>query len=94
MPWRECSVMDERVRLIGHLLDGEGMSELCRAFGISRKTAARSSIAAARRGSMRWRTGHAGRFAMPTQLTGQAEAMVVRLKREKPHWGAARFVNY
>ena len=38
MPWRECSVMDERVRFIGHLLDGEGMSELCRKFGISRKT--------------------------------------------------------
>ena len=38
MPWRECSVMDERVRFIGCLLDGEGMSELCREFGISRKT--------------------------------------------------------
>ena len=38
MPWRECSVMDERVRFIGRLLDGEGMSELCREFGISRKT--------------------------------------------------------
>jgi transposase len=30
--------MDERVRFIGRLLDGEGMSELCREFGISRKT--------------------------------------------------------
>jgi hypothetical protein len=30
--------MDERVHFIGRLLDGEGMSELCREFGISRKT--------------------------------------------------------
>jgi transposase len=38
MPWMECSVMDERVRFIGRVLDGEGMSEVCRDFGISRKT--------------------------------------------------------
>jgi transposase len=38
MPWKECSVMDERLRFVAQLLDGEAMSEVCRAFGISRKT--------------------------------------------------------
>ncbi len=38
MPWKECSVMDERVRFVARLLDGEAMSEVCRSFGISRKT--------------------------------------------------------
>ena len=38
MPWKECSVMDERLRFVAKLLDGESMSELCREFGISRKT--------------------------------------------------------
>ena len=38
MPWRESSVMEERLRFIARLLDGEGMSEVCRSFGISRKT--------------------------------------------------------
>jgi transposase-like protein len=38
MPWKECSVMDERLRFVARLLDGEAMSEVCRAFGISRKT--------------------------------------------------------
>ena len=38
MPWKECSVMDERVRFVGRLLDGEAMSDVCRSFGISRKT--------------------------------------------------------
>ena len=33
MPWKECSVMDERLRLVAQLLDGEAMSEVCRAFG-------------------------------------------------------------
>ena len=38
MPWKECSVMDERLRFVARLLDGESMSEVCREFGISRKT--------------------------------------------------------
>src|SRR5262245_31007000 len=38
MPWKECSVMDERLRFVGRLLDGETMTDVCREFGISRKT--------------------------------------------------------
>ena len=38
MPWKECSVMEERLRFVARLLDGEAMSDVCREFGISRKT--------------------------------------------------------
>ena len=38
MPWQETSVMDERLRFVARLLEGDGMSEVCREFGISRKT--------------------------------------------------------
>ena len=38
MPWKECSVMDERLRFVSRLLDGESMTDVCREFGISRKT--------------------------------------------------------
>ena len=27
MPWKECSVMDERLRFVSRLLDGETMAE-------------------------------------------------------------------
>lgn len=30
--------MEERLRFVARLLDGEGMSDVCREFGISRKT--------------------------------------------------------
>ena len=30
--------MDERIRFVARLLDGHNMSEVCREFGISRKT--------------------------------------------------------
>ncbi|SMF41931.1 hypothetical protein SAMN06265365_11310 [Tistlia consotensis] len=32
MPWKECSVMDERLRFVSRLLDGEAMTEACREF--------------------------------------------------------------
>ncbi len=38
MPWREYSVTQERLRFVARLLEGEAMSEVCREFGISRKT--------------------------------------------------------
>ena len=38
MPWKASSVMEERLRFVARLLDGEAMTELCREFGISRKT--------------------------------------------------------
>jgi hypothetical protein len=38
MPWKECHVMDERIRFVGPRLEGEKMAPLCAEFGISRKT--------------------------------------------------------
>ena len=38
MPWIESSVMDERLRFVARVLEGEPMTDVCRAFGISRKT--------------------------------------------------------
>jgi transposase-like protein len=38
MPWNERKPMDERLRFIARLLEGEKMSPLCREFGISQVT--------------------------------------------------------
>ena len=38
MTWSERSIMDERIKFVGKLLEGEKMAVLCRKFGISRKT--------------------------------------------------------
>ena len=38
MPWKECNIMDERMRFVSRLLEGGAMSALCREFNISRKT--------------------------------------------------------
>jgi hypothetical protein len=36
MPWNECKPMDERLRFIARLLEGEKMAPVCRELGISR----------------------------------------------------------
>ena len=39
MPWKETCVMDEKLQFISYYLQDEwSVSELCREFGISRKT--------------------------------------------------------
>jgi putative transposase len=36
MPW-ECNQMDERLKFIVRLLDGEKMAAVCRGFNVSRR---------------------------------------------------------
>jgi len=38
MPWKECHVVDERLRFIARLMEGDKMAVVCEEFGISRKT--------------------------------------------------------
>jgi transposase InsO family protein len=90
MPWKECSVMDERVRFVGRLLDGESMSDVCREFGISRKTGYKIFNRYRQDGleALTDRSRRPVRYA--NQLPGPVEAMIVSCKKEKPHWGARK----
>ncbi len=38
VPWRQCEPMDERLKFVARILQGEKMAPLCREFGISRVT--------------------------------------------------------
>lgn len=38
VPRQECNLMDERLKVVARVLDGEKIAALCREFGISRKT--------------------------------------------------------
>ena len=38
MPWKEFNKVDEKIKFVARLLDGDSMSSLCQEFGISRKT--------------------------------------------------------
>jgi len=90
MSWKECSVTQERLRFVARLLDGEGMSEVCRDFGISRKTGYKIFNRYRDQGleALTDRSRRPVRYA--NQLPDQVERLIVDLKRDKPHWGARK----
>ena len=90
MPWKASSVMEERLRFVARLLGGEGMSDVCRSFGISRKTGYKIYNRYKEHGleALCDRSRRPVRYA--NQLPEQIERMIVRLKKEKPHWGARK----
>ena len=76
--------------LLAVLLDGEGMSELRREFGISRKTGYKIFNRYRQEGVEALTDRSRRPVLYANQLPCQVEAMIVRLKREKPHWGARK----
>ena len=90
MPWKESSVMDERLRFVARLLEGEQMSLLCREFGISRKTGYKIFDRYKDHGleGLTDRSRRPVRYA--NQLPHPVETAIVRAKQDKPHWGARK----
>src|SRR5437868_9444507 len=90
MPWKECHVMDERLRFVARLLEGEKMAPLCAEFGIARKTGYkifdRYKDCGVEAFSDRSHRAHRQANRLPPPL----EAVIVRLKREYPGWGAPK----
>jgi len=76
MPWKACRPMDERLKFIARLLDGEQMAGLCREFGISCKE------------GLTDRSRRPYRHA--NQLPVQIETLIVRVKQDKPSWGVPK----
>jgi transposase InsO family protein len=82
--------MDERIRFVIRLKDGESMASLCREFGISRKTGYKILERYEECGweGLTDRARRPHRYA--NQLPEQVEAAIVAAKREKPNWGARK----
>src|SRR5580692_9489318 len=90
MPWKECSVMDERMQFVSRRLAGETMAELCREFGISRKTGYKIFDRYQECGihGLTDRSRRPYRYA--NQLPFQVENYILNVKREHPSWGARK----
>jgi putative transposase len=82
--------MDERIRFVARLLDGEKMAVLCREFDISRKTGYK--IFNRYKGcGLEGLTDRSRRpYRQANQLPFQIESLIVQLKREHPTWGAPK----
>ena len=82
--------MDERLKFVARLLDGEKMAGLCREFGISRKTGYKIFNRYKDSGV----EGLVDRSRRPirhaNKLPFQIERQILALKKEYPTWGAPK----
>ena len=90
MPWQECCKMDERLRFVARLLEGEKMAGLCREFDISRKTG-HKIFNRYRACGLEGLTDRSRRpYRHANRLPFQIETLIVQLKKEHPSWGAPK----
>lgn len=85
MPWQECNRMDERLKFVARILDGEKIAALCREFGISRKTG-HKIINRYNDSGLQGLTDRSRRpYRHANQLPFQIEKLIVRTKQDKPN---------
>jgi transposase InsO family protein len=90
MPWKETQKMDQRIEFVMKSLNCQHFGELCREYGISRKT------------GYKWQQrflsgGIGGLEELSRKPKGHAEALaeeviceIVSLKQAHPHWGPVK----
>jgi transposase len=90
LPWKECYVMDEGLRFVARLLEGEKMAPLWSEFGISRKTGYKIVDRYKDCGVQAFRDRSHRAHRQANRLPAPIEAVIVRLKREYPRWAAPK----
>ncbi len=82
--------MDERLRFIARLLEGEKMAVLCREFDVSRKTG-HKIFNRYKACGLEGLTDRSRRpYRQANRLPFQIETLIVQLKKEHPSWGAPK----
>src|SRR5262249_18754360 len=90
MPWKERSIVEERMRFVLRLKDGESMASVCREFGISRVSGYKIYDRYKECGLEGLTDRASTPYRYANKLPAQLEAMIVRMRREKPTWGARK----
>ena len=90
MAWKECSIMDERIKFVSRILDGERMSDLCREFNISRKTGYKFLNRYKSEGLVGFYDKSRRPLNPANRLSEQIEKFILELKKEYPTWGARK----
>jgi transposase InsO family protein len=90
MPWKACKPMDERLRFIARLLEGEKMAPLCREFGISRVTGYKIFDRYKECGLDALNDRSRRPYRQSNRLPFQVERAILGIKRGQPSWGAPK----
>ena len=90
MPWQECNRMEERLRFVARLLEGEKMAVVCRDFGISRKTGYKIYNRYKDYGLKGLEDRARSPYRHLNRTPFQVKKSILRIKREHSTWGAPK----
>ncbi|OOY49600.1 integrase core domain-containing protein [Solemya velum gill symbiont] len=90
MPWKECKPMDERLKFVARLLEGENMAPLCREFGISRVTGYKIFNRYKDCGLDGLHDQSRRPYRNPSKIPFQIERTILQVKKEHTSWGAPK----
>lgn len=88
MPWQERNAVEERIRFVKRWLERcEDFSELCRQFGISRKTGYKYVERFRQRGLGGLEEESRAPHRRPQSMEAEVVAAVLEQRRQHPRWG-------
>lgn len=90
MPWKESNLMNERIKFVARLLDGDSMTAVCREFGITRKTGYKIFNRYKEIGLEGLQNQSRRPHRSANKIPFQVERSILRIKKEWPHWGAPK----
>ena len=91
MPWEECTEVSRRQEFVALAAAGQSsMSELCRRFGVSRKTGYKWLDRFATEGESGLQNRSRRPQSSPTRTEAEIESLVVELRRKHPAWGGRK----
>jgi transposase InsO family protein len=90
MSWKQCNIMDQRLKFVAKLLDGEKMTRLCHEFGISRKTGYKIYNRYKDCGIEGLNDKNRRPYRHANQLPFQVERSILQIKKEFPNFGAPK----
>jgi putative transposase len=90
MTWKVSNPMDEKVKFIAKLLEGEKMAQVCRELGVSRKTGYKIWDRYKDSGMEALQDRSRRPYRHANQLPFQIERAILNIKQEHPSWGAPK----
>lgn len=90
MPWKGKTPVDLRMEFIARLKSGERMTELCRDYGISRKTGHKLKKRYEEQGALGLLDQSRAPHCIPHKTPPEVAELVVAERLRHPHWGAKK----
>lgn len=95
MPWMETDVPMERLRFIDEHRKGcWSMTELCEAFGVSRKTGYKLLARFGQCGSDGLRDQSRAPKTHPNRIPGEVEHLVIQVRKQRRTWGSKKILAW